>query len=391
MISFNQALQIVLDKPVALAGEEIPLHDACGRVLFQNVHSDVDMPPFDKSAVDGFACRRSDIGNKLTVIETIAAGKAPEKALAENQCSKIMTGAMLPAGADCVIMVEDTQVICDTMVKLLKETTATNICYRAEDIKKGTLVLPKGTLLGPEHIAVLASVGCHTPVLSRKPNVGIISTGDELVEPNEIPSLSKIRNSNSWQLLAQAQKMNVMPQYMGIARDTEEDTLHKIKKALEQNDVVLLTGGVSMGDFDMVPDMMQQAGLEILFSTIAIQPGKPTVFGRMGNKYCFGLPGNPVSSFVLFELLVKPLLSKMMGHDYQPLTMKMPFAKDYTRRRSDRLSVLPVLINADGTVGTIDYHGSAHINSLTFARAFAFIPVGETTIHKGDMTDVRLI
>jgi molybdopterin molybdotransferase len=391
MIPFNEAFQIVLNNNVTTSGEEVPLNEACGHVLFQDIRSDMDMPPFDKSAVDGFACRRQDIGNKLIIVETIAAGKAPITAVGENQCSKIMTGAMLPEGADCVLMIEDTQVICEKMVKFLRETTANNICYRAEDVKKGTLVLPKGTLLGPEHIAVLASMGCHTPQVSRKPKVGIISTGDELVEPSEIPHISQIRNSNSWQLLAQVQQMNAVANYAGIAKDNEEATLNKIQEALEQNDVVLLTGGVSMGDFDMVPDMMTKAGIEILFRSIAIQPGKPTVFGRKGNKFCFGLPGNPVSSYVLFELMVKPMLYQMMGHNFKPLTCKMPFTKEYNRRRSDRLSVLPIIVNADGTVEPIDYHGSAHIHSLTFARGFAFISLGQTTVRKGEMIDVRFL
>jgi molybdopterin molybdotransferase len=391
MITFEEACRIVLDNSIKTGIETVPLAEAYGRVLGEDVTSDTDMPPFDKSAVDGYACRRSDTVNKLKVIETIAAGKLPEKAIGANECSKIMTGGMLPEGADCVLMVEDTQVICEKQVKFLKETTAPNICYRAEDIKKGSLVLPKGTLLGPEHIAVMASAGCHAPGVGKRPTVGIISTGDELVEPHEIPSLSKIRNSNSWQLLAQAQKMNLKPRYWGIARDNEEATLAKINQAKEENDVVLLTGGVSMGDFDMVPDMMQKAGFELMFRSVAVQPGKPTVFGRHGNKFCFGLPGNPVSGYVLFELLVKPLLYKMQGHDFRPLTFKMPFATDYNRRRNDRMLVLPVTIHGDGTAGPIDYHGSAHIHSLTFAQAFAFIPVGVSSIHKGDMTDVRLI
>jgi len=376
---------------VTTAEEPIGLAHSYGRVLYQDVYSDIDMPPFDKSAVDGYACRRADIGNKLTVIETIAAGQVPDKSLGENQCSKIMTGAMLPEGADCVLMVEDTLEIEENVVKLLNYSTANNICYQAEDVKTGELVLPKGTLLQPEQIAVMASVGCYSPLVSCKPRVGIISTGDELVEAKEIPSLSKIRNSNSYQLMAQAHKMNITGHYLGIAKDNVEATLEKIYKALEKKDVVLITGGVSMGDFDLVPDMMQKAGVEILFKSIAIQPGKPTVFGRKGDKFCFGLPGNPVSSYVLFELLVKPLLYKLMGHQYQPITFKMPFAMDYTRRRSDRMSVLPVRINPEGTVQPINYHGSAHIHSLTNAQAYAFIPLGETTINKGDMIDVRLI
>jgi len=389
MIPFDKALQIVLSQNYRTAPESIMLDHCTGRVLAQDVVSDMDMPPFDKSAVDGYACRTADLTKPLRLIETIAAGCPPQKHVAENECAKIMTGAMIPQGADCVIMVEDTEVDDQNRVRFLKQLSAPNICYKAEDVRAGTLVLPMGTLLRPEHIAVLASVGCHHPLVSAKPRVGILSTGDELVEPSAIPSVSQIRNSNSWQLIAQARQMNVDVNYYGIAKDTEQATLDKINEALLQNDVVLLTGGVSMGDFDLVPDMMAKAGLEICFRSIAIQPGKPTVFATKGNTFCFGLPGNPVSSFVLFELMAKPLLYQLMGHNFTPLMFKLPFANPYKRRRDDRLSVLPVVINADGTAAPIDYHGSAHIHSITRAQAFAFIPIGKTTVEEGELIDVR--
>ncbi len=391
MISFDKAFQIVVSQNYRTVSETIALENAVNRVLAHDVYSDMDMPPFNKSAVDGFACKMNDLAKPLHVIETIAAGCPPQKVIDENQCSKIMTGAMIPDGADCVIMVEDTELLQKNHIRFLKDKTSSNICYTAEDVKAGSKVMLAGTLLQPEHIAVLASVGCHQPLVAVKPSVGIISTGDELVEPNEMPSLSQIRNSNSWQLMTQVKQMNAVANYYGIAKDTENATLNKINEALQHNDVALLTGGVSMGDFDLVPDMMTKAGIEILFRSIAIQPGKPTVFGRKGNKFCFGLPGNPVSSYVLFELLVKPLLYQMMGHNFKPLTCKMPFGKDYNRRRSDRLSVLPIILNPEGTVEPFDYHGSAHIHSLTFARGFAFIPLGQTTVRKGEMIDVRFL
>ena len=392
MIPFDIALQTVLNNSLQLAGtERVPLGVALGRVLAQDVFSDIDMPPFDKSAVDGYACRRQDILNVLEIVETVAAGKVPQKTVLENQCTKIMTGAMIPEGADCVLMVEHTEQTGENRIKFLKNDTHTNIAYKAEDVKKGSLVLEKGILIKPEHIAIFAAVGCYEPEVCIPPRVSIISTGDELVEPYQVPGISQIRNSNSWQLQAQAQQMHVKVKYEGIARDDEEATYRMIGNAMETSDVVLLTGGVSMGDYDFVPDMMIKSGFEILFRTIAIQPGKPSVFGKKDNKFCFGLPGNPVASFVIFELLVKPLLYKMMGSEFSPRILRMPFAQEYKRRISERLSVIPIVINSDGTAIPVGYHGSAHIHALAYAQGMAFIPIGTTTIGKGELADVRLI
>jgi len=391
MIPFEIALETVLSCKYATGTEKVPLTSALGRVLAEDIRSDIDMPPFNKSAVDGYACCRRDIFNELEIIEVIAAGKAPEKIISDNQCAKIMTGAMIPQGADCVLMVEHTEKSGENSIKFIKADTAANIAYAAEDVKKGSLVLEKGILIKPEHIAILAAVGCYETEVSLQPKVSIISTGDELVEPYQIPGASQIRNSNSWQLLAQAQQMHVKVKYEGIARDDEEITRHMLEDASETSDVVLLTGGVSMGDFDFVPEMMMKTGFEILFRTIAIQPGKPTVCGRKDNKICFGLPGNPVASFVIFELLVKPLLYKMMGCEFSPRLLRMPFAHEYKRRISERLSVIPVVINSDGTVESVSYHGSAHIHALAYANGMAFIPIGKAVVEKGEFIDVRFI
>jgi len=391
MIPFDIALQTVLNSVQPPGTEKVPLNAVLGRVLAVDVHSDIDMPPFNKSAVDGFACRRQDISHELEIIEIVAAGMVPQKAVTENTCTKIMTGAMIPVGADCVLMVEHTEKSGENKIKFLKADTSANIAYAAEDVKKGSLVLEKGMLIKPEHIAILAAVGCFEPEVSLQPKVSIISTGDELVEPYQVPGASQIRNSNSWQLLAQVQKMYVKGEYAGIARDDEQSTFRMIENAIETSDVVLLTGGVSMGDYDFVPDMMVKSGLEILFRTIAIQPGKPTVFGKKSNKFCFGLPGNPVASYVIFEILVKPLLYKMMGHAFSPVVFSLPFAQEYKRRISERLSVIPVEINNDGTVSPVGYHGSAHIHALANAQGLAFIPIGKTMIAKGELADVRFI
>lgn len=390
MIQFEEALNIVLSYSVLLESETVEMSNSTARVLAEDIISDMDMPPFNKSAMDGYACRRADLQNKLEVLEIIAAGQVPTFRIGANQCTKIMTGAMIPEGADCVIMVEHT---CETTkghIEFTAKNTANNICYVGEDIKKGETALEKGLLIRPQHIAVMASVACTRPRVYRKASLGILSTGDELLEPQAMPETGKIRNSNAWQLISQAQAMNVEPHYFGIAPDEEKQTLTLIQKAMDVCDVVLLTGGISTGDYDFVPAVLEEAGFTLQFKSLAVQPGRPTLFGtNKEEKICFGLPGNPVSSFNQFELLVKPLLYKMMGHNYQPVILRLPMAADYRRKKRERLSFIPVILNKQGEVSPAEYHGSAHINALTQAYGLMSIPIGTLEIKKGELADVR--
>ncbi len=370
--------------------EQVQINDAPGRILANDVFSDMDMPPFNKSAVDGYACRKIDLSGELKVIEIIPAGKSPEKTVTPGKCAKVMTGGVVPEGADTVIMVEDVEELEDDKIRFVKNKTSTNICYTGEDIHKNDKVLENGTLIRPQEIAVLASVGMAKPMVYKQPVVGIISTGDELVEPDQIPEISQIRNSNATQLMAQVKACNVVPAYFGIAKDTEESTREIIKRALETSDMVLLTGGVSMGDFDYVPKVLNELGIEIHFKSIAVQPGRPTVFGTREGKFLFGLPGNPVSSFVQFELLVRPLLHEMMGNKFKALTFDLPMGETYHRRKTKRKSFLPVLIK-NGKVWPVSYHGSAHIHSYIFADGIVAVEIGNTTLEEGALVNVRQI
>jgi molybdopterin molybdotransferase len=391
MILFEEALGIISESAVPLSSEKIRLEDCLGRVLAIDIFSDMDMPPFDKSAVDGYACRRADLAKELIVVETIPAGKVPTKIITEGRCSKLMTGGMLPEGADTVIMVEDVEITGTHTIRFVASKTAPNYCTRAEDINKGEKVLDKGTLIRPQEIAILASVGCANPEVYQQPRIGIISTGDELVEPAETPALSQIRNSNAWQLLAQAQRTGCRAVYFGIARDTEEATLDIIQQAAAKSDIVILTGGISAGDFDFVPAVIQQAGFDIKFRSIAVQPGKPVIFATRGNQYLVALPGNPVSSFVQFELLVKHLIKLITGNKVPELQIKVPIGVDYTRKSTSRKAFFPVYLSDDGTVMPVDYHGSAHIHSYINANGIVTIEIGENVIKKGTLVDVRLV
>jgi molybdopterin molybdotransferase len=391
MILFEDALEIIRKSVSPLSSEKATLENCLGRVLSSDVFSDMDIPPFDKAAVDGYACRLADLEKDLTVIETIPAGKVPAKFVNAGECSKLMTGGMLPSGADTVIMVEDVKITGPDTIRFIASFTAPNFCPRAEDIKKGAKVLEKGTLIRPQEIAILASVGCADPVVFKQPRIGIISTGDELVEPAESPALSQIRNSNAYQLLAQAQQANCLAVYFGIARDTEEATLQMIQKVSSECDIVLLTGGISAGDFDFVPAVIKQAGYDIKFRSLAVQPGKPVIFATRGEKYLVALPGNPVSSFVQFEVLVKHLIKLISGKTSQDLQLKIPMGIDYTRKKAGRKAFFPVYVSAEGTALPVEYHGSAHIHSYIHAHGIVSIEIGETEIKKGALVNVRLV
>jgi molybdopterin molybdotransferase len=391
MLPFEKALKVVLDSAHWLGSEHIDIAAALNRILAEDVKSDIDIPPFNKSAMDGFACRRADLTDELTIVETIPAGYVPKKTVGVKQCAKIMTGAMVPQGADCVIMVEFTENPSENKVRFTGKETADNICAKAEDIKAGDIVLRKGTLIRSQHLATLAAIGCSNPCVAVRPKVAIIATGNELVEPSQSPSLSQVRDSNSFQLAAQAETIGVVTKNYGIARDTRQAIDAAIKTAIVENDVVLVSGGVSIGDFDFVPDIFKQNGIELMFEKIAIKPGKPTVFGLSESVFCFGMPGHPVSGFVMCELLVKPFLYKLMGHDFTPVEIKVPLGAPVSRKKAGRPSWIPVVITDEGTARPLEYHGSAHFNALCGADGLLCIPKGTAELREGTMVSVRRI
>ena len=391
MLPFDEALKIVLDSAHKLDSERVDISQATNRILAEDVESDLDIPPRDISVFDGYACRRQDLANELKVIETIRAGMPPKKKIGPNQCAKIMTGASMPAGADCVFMVELAEKSTAGTVRFTGEKTDDNIRPQGRDIKAGQVVLPSDTRIRPQDIAVLAMVGHAEVLVAKKPAVGIIATGDELVEPHSKPSPWRLRNSNSPQLAAQLESVSTIVTDYGIAKDTTGEIDHTFKKAAEENDVVLLSGGVSMGDFDLVPGILKQNNIELLFEKIALKPGKPTVFGVSENLYCFGLPGNPVSTFVVFELLVKPFLYKLMGHDYAPPKVRMPLDESLERKDTERRGWMPVKITDAGTLKKVEYHDSGHINALCGADGLVCMNVGVAEIPKGTIVQVRLI
>lgn len=392
MKTFEEAYSLVVNSTnTQNATEQISIFESLNRILAFDVKSDIPMPPFDKSAMDGYACRFEDRQKPLQVIEIIAAGDIPKKTIHEGMCAKIMTGAMMPKGANGVVKIEDTTsvdpqtIICNTI------SNAKNICLLGEDIQINTVLIEKGTQIKPQHIAVLAAVGLMQVSVYKKTTVGIISTGNELLEPTELLSPGKIRNSNGYQLYSQVLNQFAKPTYYGIATDDQRSLLELIYKATSENQITLLSGGVSMGDFDLVPQVIAELGFKTHFHSIAVQPGKPTLFAQKNDQFCFGLPGNPVSSFIQFELLVAPLIKKCQGDLHQNQNLKATLSNDYSRKNTARKSWVPVNIDEKYHVSIVSYHGSAHINAFVNANAIMEIPIGTSEIKKGELVNVRYI
>lgn len=388
MISFEEAFDVIASSKIPLATEEIPLIKALNRVLAEDILSDIDMPPYDKSAMDGFACRKADLDNELLIVEEIPAGRVPVKSIATGQCARIMTGAMVPAGADYVLMKEHAAILTFDSVKCSRYSENTNICLRGEDVKSGDRLLAAGTRLLPAQLAIMAATGCIRPKVFTLPKVAVISTGNELVEPDRKPGSGKIRNSNGIQLTAQTIHFGLQADYLGIIPDNKEKLAEVLTSTLKKYQVILISGGVSVGDYDFVPAVLQQLDVDIMIHGMNVKPGKHLLFGKRENHFVLGLPGNPVSSFVLFEMLVKPLLNSLMGNTEELRWLSVPLANTYSRKKDDTLFFIPVSLN-HGTALPLEYHGSAHINSYSGANGIMEVPVGIRSITEGELVHVR--
>jgi molybdopterin molybdotransferase len=407
MITVEEALAIVARTKIAPHAERTPLSKALGRILAKDVVSRISMPPFDKSAMDGYACRAGDPSLSLRIVEMIPAGGVPSKAVKPGECAKIMTGGMMPRGADRVVRrelaVEEDGIVRDSrprrpgravrdnrVVRFTGADEATNICRKGEDVRPGAVVLKKGVVLRPQEIGILASMGTADVEVFERPSVGVIATGSEIVTPGRPLKPGRIYDSNSYSLAAQVERCGAAVKVRRRAADTPADIRRAVSTALESCRLVLVSGGVSAGDLDYVPAVLRDLGVRIAFEQIAVQPGKPTVFGTREGRLVFGVPGNPVSTFVVFEVFIKPALYRMMGHVYQPLTVTGTLARAILRRRTERAAFIPVRVDGD-SVERPDYHGSAHIHALSGANGLVYVPKGEEGFPEGSRVHVRLL
>jgi molybdopterin molybdotransferase len=398
MISVDTAIQIVTEKVTPLPPKIVPFENALGLCLAQDVQSDMDMPPFNRSAMDGYAVIAADTDRppaELTVIENIAAGYMPVKKVQRGQASKIMTGAAIPEGADAVVKVEETEDISpNNRVKILTSITGgKNISKKGEDMRIGQTVLRKGMPLRPQEIGILATVGKTHVEAFPAPTVGILSTGSELVGVNSKPSAAQIRNSNGYSLAAQARNLKADVEILGIVRDTKEDTLVFMRKGL-QKDILILSGGVSMGEYDLVGDAMKDLGTSIFFEKVALRPGKPVIFGKKDKTLIFALPGNPVASFVTFELFIRPAIRKMMGFaDLYRTTVKASLETEIHVKRKRR-EYRPASLHMQNNmwfVSPVEWHGSADLLATTRANSLLIVREDAEKLVKGQLVDVVLL
>jgi len=377
MIEPQEALRIVLEKSPRLEAAEVPLPEADGAVLDESVASDSDLPPFDKSAMDGYAVRSADLARlpvELRVAEELPAGTAPTRPIQSGTCAKIMTGAPVPEGADTVVRVEHTEWLGGGRVRILRsDLPQRNICARGEDVRKGETVLEVGRVLRPPEIGLLASVGRERVRIVRRPTVAVLATGDELVSVSTVPGPGQIRDANSWSLLACCRRAGVGVESLGVARDTLDHLGDRIARGLER-DVLLVSGGVSVGEWDLVPKVLRDLGVAIHFATVRMKPGKPILFGTHGRGLVFGLPGNPVSTIVGFHLFVLPALRRMMGWvDPAPPTVAATLVGD-VKVRGNRRAYLPTVLRREGetwVVKAVETRGSADL--VGFSRADALV------------------
>lgn len=389
MIQLDEALNLILQSAKELKTEQVSLSESLGRVLASDVYSDIDMPSFDKSAVDGFAIQSDSLFNEWEMLEFVPAGKQPVKMIGQNQCSRIMTGSMVPKGANMVVMIEHTQELSNGNIRFIKEQSKSNILFQGEDLKKGTLVLSKGTLLKPAHIGILAGAGITHPEVFVPLKTAIISTGSELVDASEFPEPPFIRNTNSYYIQALCKAIGIEATNDGILEDNPDIITNKIKVLLEQNDMVIFTGGASFGDHDFSKQVMENLKGDIKFNKLAIQPGKPALFATIGHKYLFGLSGNPVSSSVQFLLLVQPFVEYLTHQNSEKNRLLLPMEVAHSRKKSERALFFPVQITQEAKIRPLEYHGSAHLNAYEKADALACFPIGQKELNVGDIVDVR--
>ncbi len=390
MIHPDEALALIEALEFAPAIEKVPLASALGRVMARALESPVDQPPFDKSAMDGFAHPLpAGATGEFRVAGTIAAGGVPRAPLVPGECVRIMTGAPLPAGTGSVQRVEWTEESGPGLVRFTKPEKVDNIIRRGENVRAGdTIMTPRR--LRAQDLGIIAAAGYAELPVARRPVVGVISTGDELRSAGEALAPGAIYDSNGPQLAAHAEAAGARAIFYGRVADREDALERMARTALSECDVVVLSGGVSMGDYDYVPAVLEALGVERLFHGVLMKPGKPTWFGRSANRFVLGMPGNPVSTFVNFEFFGKPLLARLQGIRYEPPVLPLRLAHDLSRKSADRVEWFPAR-REGALVRALPYSGSSMLQALEKADCLVRLEIGEKFRGAGSEIDARLL
>lgn len=400
-ISVEKAKEILLNQDIKIDIIDIPILESLGYVLGEDIISDINMPPFDRSPLDGYALKSEDIEGAtrenpivLKVIDYVPAGYVSSKKIENGQAIRIMTGAKIPEGANIIIKYEDTD-FTDKDVKIynyLKPNS--NIIKMGEDIGVGALVLKKGHIIGPADIGILATLGKTMVRVYSKPKIAILATGDELIEIDETPIEGKIRNSNSYTIAAQVKRIGGEPIILGICSDKLDEIKDKLEASLQWADMVITTGGVSVGDADLVKESFQEIGGEILFWRVNMKPGTPIAVAKYKNKLIFGLSGNPAAASITFEKFVRPTILKLMGKTkYNLMKVESILESEFTKVSNQNRYLRAITYYKDGGFFTKlpDKHSSGILTSLSGTNSLFYIRAGTGPYKSGDKIEVEIL
>jgi len=397
MIRYQTARQIILEKigerGAALAVESVRLADALGRVLAEEILADRDYPPFDRSTRDGFAVQAAEAaaGAELVCVGEIKAGDTPVRLEAAGTCVQIMTGAAVPVGADAVVMIEHTKRNGERVTFERAARVGQNIVARGSEARESVTVLSTGTRMGYAEIAVAAQVGTTSLRCFRRPRVAILSTGDEILSAELTPGRFQIRNSNAYSLAAQVRLAGGETVLLGNAADREVDLREKIAQGLRE-DLLVLSGGVSMGKYDLVERVLREMGAEFFFDAVAIRPGKPAVFAICEGKPVFGLPGNPISTMVTFELFVTLALDLLSGGPGRALPLVQAILHEDLQEKAGMTHFLPARVewrDETALVRALPWQGSGDIAAMANANCFLVVEAESERVAMG--TNVRIL
>jgi molybdopterin molybdotransferase len=398
MLPVDEALEIVLAHTPRLGAEEVELTDALGRILAEEVRADADMPPFDRSAMDGYAVRAADVADAPVVLEVagqIRAGQYPDRPLPPRQAVQVMTGAPVPAGATAVQPVEKTRALAGgTRVEVLEAVaTGAHIARQGSEVAAGDVVLEAGRAIDPATIAVLAAVGKARVKVGRRPTVAVLVTGDELVDVWDTPGRGRIRNSNGYAVMSQVRWAGAEARSLGVVPDQADRIADAVRQGFAA-DVLVISGGVSAGAFDLVEEVLARFDVGLLFTNVAIKPGAPLVFGRRGDKLVFGLPGNPVSAQVTFDVFVRAALLRMQGSRVVSRPKVEVELLEEMTNRSGRQNHLPARIRVqDGRLvaARVPSAGSADVVAHAAANGLVILDAGRVQAAAGEKASALLL
>jgi molybdopterin molybdotransferase len=394
MIEYSEALRIIVDNaPGPRGAEEVPLVSAPGRVLAREMHARLDLPPFDKAAMDGFAVRAADVASTpatLDVVFDVPAGSIPDRPLGPGQAASVMTGAPVPEGADAVVQVEWTSGFGGETVTINEGVPrGKNLSPRGEIIRAGDVALEPGSFICVEETSLLAAAGCDPVTVYGVPSAAVLSTGDEVIAPEKDAGPGQIYDSNGPALAAFLRSLGIEPRVLDPCSDDPDSLRAAIEQGLRY-DCLLVSGGVSAGAYDFVTDVLEQLGVTVHTRRLAVKPGKPTVFGTRDDKMIFGLPGNPVSAIVIARVLVEPALRKLMGQrQIGPRFVKARLL-NRINKKADRLWFVHgrLGLGDECTVEALSNRGSADLPAAAKGDCLVVAPRGTTAVEQGEMVDV---